>query len=164
MSTYRGRLIWPFIARVERLDTAATKANTLGLASGFDRVFREPVKNDTTDARVYRTVELACQVSTEAGPYERQVQMPGGRELEFDLRLVVHYADLEAAGLIDLAGNTSLQSSDRLREIVRTTGERVRYFSDPLFCVHTQDRSFGLSGLHRNLVLLYFRDRREGAT
>jgi hypothetical protein len=163
--TYRGRLIWPFIARIERLDTSATKANTLGQSSGYDRVFREPVRNEAgADARVYRTVELECQVSTEQGPYERQAQFPAGRELEFDVRLVVHYADLEQNGFIDLAGNTALQPSDRLREIVRKTGERVRRFEDPLFCVHAQDRSFGLSGLHRNLVLLYFRDRREGAT
>jgi len=165
---YRGRLIWPMQARIKRLDTASTKANAIGgQASGYDRIFREPVRTSTgTDSRVY-TSELAfpCQVISERGAFDKLAQLPGGRELEFDLRTALHYSDIEAAGLSAPNGGTLLKPGDRLCSIYRADGTtKLRDFDDnPLYLVHVQDRSFGLDGLTRNLLLLYWEDRREGA-
>lgn len=164
---YRGRLIWPAQARIERLDTAATKANPAGTSQpqGYDRHFREPVKTATTDARIYKPeVAVACQVRTEMGPFDKQVQLPGGRELEFKIKLVLHYRELELNGLIGANGSSVFQPSDRLCAIYKADGVTLqRSFRDsPLYCVHVQDRSWGLDDLSRNLVMLYFNDRREG--
>jgi hypothetical protein len=164
---YRGRLIWPCQARIERLDTSATKANAIASQpSGYDRIFREPVKTATTDARVYLSpVAVACQVRTESGPHDKQVQLPGGRELEYKIKLTLHYRELELAGLLKPNGTAIFQPSDRLQSIYKTDGVTLlRDFSTfPLYCVHVQDRSWGLDDLSRNLVMLYFDDRREGA-
>lgn len=166
---YRGRLIWPFQCRIQRLDTAATEANPLaGQPSGYNRIWREPVRtNAGADSRVYKSeVALPCQVRTEMGPYDKQLQLPGGRELEFKIKLTLHYNDLTmCGGLVDATGAVVFQPSDKLRAIYKKDGTTlVRDFtSNPLFLVHVQDRSWGLSGLERNLVMLYFNDRRKGS-
>lgn len=165
---YRGRIIWPFYATIERLDTLQTSVNTVaGQPSGYDRVFREHVRTETEDARVYMEADsVKCQVSTELGPHDKLKQMPAGRDLEFDVRLTLHYFDLECDGLVNDDGTCVFQPSDRLTGIYLNDGETLRRdFSEaPLYCVHVQDRSWGLSGLERNLVHLYFKDRTEGAT
>lgn len=165
---YRGRLIWPAQARIERLDTASTKANAIASQpSGYDRIFREPVRNAAgADSRVYLpAVAVPCQVQTEPGPYDKQVQMPGGRELEFKIRVTLHYLDLELRGLIGPNGSCVFQPSDRLVGIYKADGTTLQrsLVGSPLFCVHVQDRSWGLDDLSRNLVMLYFHDRIEGA-
>lgn len=164
---YRGRLIWPSQARISRLNTAATAANTLGQPSGYDRITREPVRTTAgADSRVYfPPVALPCQVQPKMGQYDELRQYPAGRELEFKMHILLHYPDLEMAGLLKPNGSSIFQPSDRLDAIYRADGVTLlRSFEDnPLFCVHVQDRSFGLDGLNRNLVLLYFNDRVEGA-
>jgi hypothetical protein len=155
-------------ARIKQLDTASTKANAIGgQVSGYDRIFREPVRSSAgADSRVYSSeYALPCQVISERGGYDKLAQLPGGRELEFDLRTALHYADLEAAGLCTANGSTSFKPGDRLCSIYRADGTtKLRDFdANPLYLVHVQDRSFGLDGLTRNLVLLYWEDRREGA-
>lgn len=163
---YRGRLIWPMQARLRRLDTAATQANNVaGQPAGYDRIFREPVKvSPTTDSRVYAApIAVPCQVQTEGGPFRQVEQLPGGRELEFKMKLLMHYADLSLLGLLDVNGACVLKPSDLLVSIYRMDSVTLLhdFGSDPLFCVHTQDRSWGLSGLNRNLIRLYFNDREE---
>lgn len=162
---YRGRLIWAFQARIERLDTAATDANAIGgQAAGYDRIFREPVTNTAgVGARIYSSpIAVTCQVRSKK--FDEVVTLPGGRELEFDLRTLLHYEELEAAGLIGADGSTVFKPSDRLMSIYKTDGVSLRrdFSANPLFCVHVQDRGWGLSGLDRNLVRLYWKDRREG--
>lgn len=166
---YRGRLIWPFQARIERLDTAATAANAIASQpSGYDRIFREPVRtNAGVDSRVYLPpVAVRCQVTTEMSSYDKHVQLPGGRELEFDVRLTLHYTNLETMGLVQADGRSVFQPSDRLMAIYRRDGVTLlRDFSaDPLYCIHVQERSWGLDAHTRNLLMLYFKDRQEGAT
>lgn len=165
---YRGRLIWPVQARIERLDTGATKANAIGgQASGYDRHFREPVKTSSgADSRVYLSpIALACQVTTEKGDYEKQVQLPGGLDLSFDIRTTMHYGELELAGLLAANGSVAFKPADRLVQIYKSDGTTLlRDFSDsPLYLVHMQDRSWGLDNLSRNLVMLYWESARQGA-
>lgn len=163
----RGRLIWPFQARIQRLDTAGTAANAIaGQPSGYDRFWREEVSTNSTDARVYTApVAVSCQVRTEMGAYERLQQFAAGREREYDLKLILHYNELETLGLIGADGGVVFQPSDKLIAIYKKDGTTlVKNFADkPLYCVQVQDRSWGLSGLERNLVMLYFKDRREAA-
>jgi len=164
---YRGRLIWPFRATIQRLNTSATAANALaGQPSGYDRIFREPVKDATADSRIYESADLvSCQVRTELGKFERAVTLPNGRDLEFDVRLALHYFELETLGLVNADGSLKFQASDKLTAIYKKDGVTLkRSFDPPLYCVHVQDRSWGLSGGDRNLVLVYFKDRKEGAT
>jgi len=161
---YRGRLIWPVRAKIEQLDTAATKANPGTQPSGYDRIFREPVKFEAGgDSRVYRDpVMVPCQFKDRAsGPYDKLEQFPDGRVLRFRLRLLFHYRDLEMMGLVDGEGRCAFQPSDRLCALYENDGTTlIRTFNEtPLYCVHVQDRSFGLSALKRNLVMLYFDDR-----
>ena len=163
---YRGRLIWPFKASISRLDTLATANNAIaGQPAGYDHVFREPVTTSDSDSRLYRApVMVTCQVRTEIGAYERQRQYPAGRELDYDVRLCLHYSELEASGLVTATGASGFQPSDRLDQIYKADGTTLvrDYTADELYCVHVQDRSFGLSGGDRNLVLLYFKDRTQG--
>lgn len=161
---YRGRLIWPIRAKIEQLDTAATKANAGTAPSGYDRFFREPVKTASGgDSRVYRDpVMLPCQFKDRSeGPYSKLEQFPDGRVLRFRVKLLFHYIDLEMQGFVDSEGRCSFQPSDRLLSLYENDGTTlIRSFDAPeLYCVHVQDRSFGLSGLKRNLVMLYFDDR-----
>ena len=109
---------------------------------------------------------VTCKITTESGPNDKLKQMPNGRELEYDLRLTLHYADLECQRLVDSEGRCLFQPSDRLTGLYLKDGVTLRrdFSSTPLYCVHVQDRSWGMSGLDRNLVQLYFQDRREGAT
>lgn len=162
--SYRGRLIWPVRAKIEQLDTAATKANAGTQPSGYDRFFREPVKFESGgDSRVYRDpVMVPCQVKDRtSGPYDKLEQFPDGRALRYNIRLLLHYTYLEANGLVDGAGRCTFQPSDRLLSLYENDGTTLirEYALTPLYCVHVQDRSFGLSGLKRNLVMLYFDDR-----
>lgn len=164
---YRGRLIWPAQVRISRLDTAATKANDLGQPSGYDRITREPIRTTSgTDSRVYLDpIALPCQFQPKMGKFNELAQFPGGRELEYKVHILLHYQDLENAGLVRPSGEVAIQPSDRLDALYRADGVTlVRNFADsPLYVVHTQDRSLGLSGLERNLCLVYFNDRVEGA-
>lgn len=163
---YRGRLIWPFQARIARIDTAATAANPIGgQPSGYDPIFREPVSNASGDVSTVYTdpVAVQCQVRTEMGAYEQLQQFPGGPEREFDVKLTLHYFELESLGLIGANGGVVFQPNDILTAIYKRDGTSlVRSFDPPLYCTQVRDRSWGLSGHERNLVMLYFKDRREG--
>lgn len=163
--SYRGRLIWPVQARIARLDTAATEVNAIGgQPSGYNRIFREPVTDATgADSRVYMPETLVnCQARSKK--FGEVMMLPAGRELDFDFRTVLHYQELEDAGLIGADGSVVFQPSDKLLSIYRTDGVTLLHdFTDtPLFLVHVADRSFGLSGLTRNLARLYWSNRRQG--
>lgn len=159
---YRGRLIFPMRATISRLNTEATAAATVGGLDGYDRIFREPVEDELgVDARTYLDpVVVNCQVQTERSPFEKLAQTASGREVQFKIRLCLHYFELESAGLIAENGSSVFQPGDRLDTIHTQTGTLLRNFEpEYLFLVHTQDRSFGLSGGTRNLLLLYFDSR-----
>lgn len=167
--SYRGRLIWPFTADIARLDTAGTAAAAgAGVVSGgYDPDFKEPVTLDQganlpdTDTRQETLVQLVpCQVHTEKGQYDTLQAMMSGIEKGFQLRLLMHYVDLEALSLVDSDGSSLFKVNDRLVAIRRFDGTMVRDFSsNPLYVTEAQDRSFGLSGLQRNLLMLTFEDR-----
>lgn len=152
---YRGRLIWPFLAEIEPIQTGDTEA--LG---NYDHDFREPTKDnsgeDTTAfGQAYR---LPVQFQTESTPYELQAQKPTGDNPQTVLHTLFHYQNLEDHGLLDSNGRPTIRLNDRLVAIYTMDGDLVRDFLDGtvglrgLFCAQVQDRSFGLSGGKRNLL------------
>lgn len=79
----RGRLIFPFLAELHRLDTAAMAGPGPGPhASGYDADFREPVLEDSDDGlaeafrREFPPVRVPCQVEPDA--FESLRMTPSG--------------------------------------------------------------------------------------
>ena len=166
---YRGRLIWPFLAELAQLDTAATKVDPDGagpLTSGFDDDFREPVivpvvgEQTGTEHRVEKDpILLPCQI--EVARFEQLRMLATGQSPDELLRLVFHFADLELFGLVDADnGEATIRVNDRLNAIKRIeTEELVQEFRIPLFATSVMPRSFGLDGLERNLLVVSFEER-----
>lgn len=162
---YRGRLIFPLIADLARLNTAATQT-----ASGYDDVFRSPkisypsgATGPRVSSRVEHTViQLRCQV--EASRFAEQHQQPSGNAPNHQLGLVFHFVDLEAAGLVDLAtGDALIRVNDRLVALRRLNGTLAQTIPMPagLYATEVQPIGLGLGG-DRNLLLVQFNDRPQG--
>ncbi len=165
--TYRGRLLFPFLADLRRLDTNATRA-----ASGYDDDFkttRRTYPNGPAGAAVSTRVELPvvqlrCQV--EMGRWEAQRQTASGNAPDTDLTLVFHFEELEAKGLVDAAtGDALIRVNDRLVALRRVRdGAIVRAGSRPdVFATEVQPAGIGLGG-ERNLLVVVFGDRPQGLT
>lgn len=167
MAGYRGRLIWPFVARLARLDPAGTDA-AVASDLGFDDVFREPAQvpdgtQTGTDARAeLEALDLPCQIEDLA--WEQLRMMRTGAASQLEVVLVFHYRDLELRGLVDATTGTALapRVGDRLVSIHRSVDlSLVQQVPTPpgLYCIEAQPRSHGLSGLDRNLLVATFRER-----
>lgn len=173
---YRGRLIWPFTARIARHDPASTATDPDGagdLESGFDDVFREPVQVPETgsqigrDARAeFEPLDLPCQVEDQV--WEQLRMMRTGNASRAEVVLVFHFANLELLGLVDAETGTALapRVGDRLVSIHRSLDlSVVQAVPTPpgLYCEEAQPRSYGLSGLDRNLLVCTFRERERSS-
>jgi hypothetical protein len=168
----RGRLISPFIADIAQLDTSATEADPDGsgpLTSGYDPEFNEVVKLPSADpggasARVEKTiVQIPCQVEVDV--LDKQDMAPSGDIGQQLMRLVFHFEDLEDLGLVQASGQSAIGVNDRLVAIRRCPGlELVREFPLPegMFIIEAKDRSFGLSGGERNLLVCTLQGRDQG--
>lgn len=173
---YRGRLIWPFVARIARLDRASTSADPDGLGgqtSGYDDLFREarqlpePDVQHGRDARTeLEPLDLRCQIEDLA--WDQLRMMMTGPSPSVEVTLVFHFLELELLGLIDSETGTALAPvvGDRLVSIHRSIDlalvQKVRH-PPGLYCVHAEPRSHGLSGLERNLLVCTFRERDTSA-
>ncbi len=172
MPGYRGRLIWPFVARLRPLDPAATDA-AIAPSAGFDDVFREPAQvpaagvQQGVDARAeLAAVDLPCQVEDQAWDQLRMMRTGIGAQLE--VVLVFHFRDLELRGLVDAVTGTATvpRVGDRLASIHRAADlALVQEVPTPpgLYCVEAQPRSYGLSGGERNLLVCTFRERQRSS-
>lgn len=166
----RGSLIFPMIFEIAQLDTAAMAADPDGagpLTTGYDDEFREPVlvpptsgSDRGTVVRVETIVQVPAQY--EAGTQEATFMQATGRSPDSEVRLTLHFKDLERLGLVEAAtGRPLLRVNDRLHAVYHLRNlSLIEQFPDPpgLFCTEAQSRSFGL-GPHRNLLLLTFRER-----
>lgn len=171
MAPYRGRLIWPFTADVRRLDGAATAAVDPpgALATvGVNPIFGEPYTvqetpgGPTTTTRTEREpIYLPCQI--EVPDFGDQNMKPQGSDETRTILCVFHFADLETLGLVGANGRALINPSDRLAAIYDKAGVLVEEFDDvQMFCTKAEPRSFGLSGLARNLLVCTFEDRSSG--
>lgn len=165
----RGRLIFPFLVSIARLDTAATAADPDGagpLVSGYDDEFREPVivapSSGSGRGQVARQEDVVqCFAQIEDDEFELLQMMASGRSPTSSVTLVFHFADLERRGLVDATtGEASIRINDRLAAIYDRRGTLVQTIGDPpgLYCTEAKSRSFGL-GLttsRRNLLVCKF--------
>lgn len=173
----RGRLIYPFLAELFRLDTRATSLEdpdgTGPLQSGYDPDFKEPVLVDTDDdgigeriRREHPAVRVPCQVEPEA--FEALQAYPSGDSPRSVVRLVFHFGDLERMGLIDAASGAALiHVGDRLGALYDLCGALVQAIRTPpgLYVTEAKPLGFGLNMLRprRNLLLVSFEDRDTAA-
>jgi hypothetical protein len=172
----RGRLIFPFLAELYRLDSQAmamTDPDGAGpLTGGYDLDFKEPVLLDADDdgvaepiRREYPPVRVPCQVEPEA--LEALRMLPSGNTPRSNIDLVFHFKDLERLGLVDAAtGDALIRPSDRLGALYDVMGDLVQAVRTPPGLYVTQARPSGF-GLHRqrprrNLLIVTFQDRPAG--
>jgi hypothetical protein len=157
----RGRLIWPFVARIGRIDPGSIAA-----VDGFDDAFRETRQlEDGTqtgrDARVdMESVDLSCQVEDRAWEALRMSRAGGASNTE--ITLVFHFEEIERLGFLDpVSGMSTIpRVGDKLLSIHRGIDkELVQSSPVELFCVEAQPRSYGLRGGKRNLLVCLFRER-----
>jgi len=173
----RGRLIFPFLAELFRLDTAGTSGTDPDgpgpLTSGYDPDFKEPVGVDTNDdgiAERARTehppVRVPCQV--EPKTFEELRMFAAGNSPRSRIELVFHYRDLERLALVDLpTGEALVRPGDRLGALYDKAGALVQTVRTPPGLYVTEARPIGF-GLHRprpsrNLLLVAFEDRQLAA-
>lgn len=159
----RGRLIFPFIAELARLDTEATAAGS----PGYDDIFREPkVSYEPGGVRVVgrkeKPLRMRCQVET--GTFEALRMLPTGDSPRSQFTLVFHYADFEKAGLVDANNRTPIHVNDRLVAIYDKGGiTKMSDFPNPpgVFATEVTPSGFGFGG-RVNLLVVRFGDRVQG--
>ena len=172
----RGRLIFPFLAELFRLDTRATAETdpdgTGPLAGGYDPDFKESVLVDTNDDGIgervrleHPPVRLPCQVEPDA--FDALRMLAAGNAPRSRIELVFHFTDLEREGLVDAAtGDALLRPGDRLSALHDTAGVLVQAVRTPpgLYATEARPIGFGLdlTRPQRNLLLVSFGDRALG--
>lgn len=184
MPGYRGRLIWPMFVDVEQIDTDATRTTDPDgpgpLTSGYDDDFMEPVIVPATEespgipqtgaprgtlATVYKTPVLHLPAQIEVVDFDKLRQFISGNVPSSEVKCVFHFRDLEAQGLIDANGEATIRPHDRLRAIYDKNDVLIISIPETpgLYAIADENRSFGLTGGTRNLFLVTFQDREEGA-
>ena len=173
----RGRLIFPFLAELRRLDTVAMAADPDGtgpMSSGYDPDFKEPVLLDRDGDGIAERerielppIRVRCQV--EPHLFEDLRMLASGDSPRSDVRLVFHFRDLERLGLVDPAtGDARIRPNDRLAGLYDLGGSLVQAIRTPpgLYVTEAQPRGFGLgrSRPRRNLLLVTFEARQLAPT
>ena len=170
----RGRLIFPFLAEIFRLDTCAMATEDPDgsgpLLSGYDPDFKEPVLVDRNDDGIgerirkeHSPVRVPCQVEPDS--FEVLQEYASGNSPRSRIRLVFHFADLERMGLVDPnSGDALLRVGDRLGGLYDLGGSLVHSIPS-LFATESRPIGFGLfmSRPRRNLLLVTFEDRKTAA-
>jgi len=173
----RGRLIFPFLAELHRLDTVAM-AGPVGVGpdparSGYDADFKEPIGVDLDDDGVgervraeHPPVRLPCQV--ESKTFEDLRMFASGNAPRSRIELVFHFKDLERLGLVDAdTGDALVRPGDRLGAIYDRGGALIQSVRTPpgLYVAEARPIGFGLrmARPRRNLLLVTFEDRQPAA-
>lgn len=164
----RGRLIFPFVAELHRLDTVAMATR----APGYDDDFKEPALLDSDGdgvgdpyRREHPPVRVPCQVEPET--LEALRMTPSGNTPQSSLQLVFHFRDLERLGLVDdRTGEALIRVGDRLGGLFDTEGRLVWAVRTPpgLYVTEARHAGFGLFRRRprRNLLVVSLTDRPAG--
>ncbi len=167
----RGRLIFPFLAVIARLDVTKSALDPDGsgeLTEGYDHVFREPHTYTDSggkrqDTRQESCILVPCQVEDQV--WEQQNQLQAGNSPNSRMGLVFHFRDLERLGLVDrTTGVANICPNDRLDRLLQCrTKKLVQAFRNPpgLFAISCTPAGFGI-GNERNLLLCIFEERQQG--
>ncbi len=173
----RGRLIFPFLAELFRLDTHAM-AGPVGVgpdpaAPGYDPDFKEPITIDQNDDGVgeriraeHPPVRVPCQVDTKV--FEELRMLASGNAPRSRIDLVLHFKDLERLGLVDAGtGDALVRPGDRLGALYDKAGALVQAVRTPpgLYVTEARPIGFGLDRARprRNLLMVAFEDRQLAA-
>ena len=173
----RGRLVFPFLAELSRLDThamATVDPDGAGpLEAGYDPDFKEPVLVDRDDDGIgervraeHPPVRVPCQVDTKV--FEELRMFASGNAPRSRLDLVFHFKDLERLGLVDPGtGDALVRPGDRLGALYDKAGELVQAVRTPpgLYVTEARPSGFGLNMARprRNLLIATFEDRQPAA-
>jgi hypothetical protein len=169
-----GRLIFPFMVEIARLDQVSTAADPDGAGpktSGYDDVYRETVTLPSadlvgTDARIeHPLVRIPAQCHT--GPTIGQLMAlkptVTGNVASAFMQILCHFDDLEELDLVDPFTKTALlKVGDRLHAVYDMDGFLVQQIMTPpgLYCTQAVP-IFGLRR-QRNLLELSFESRDPG--
>ena len=173
----RGRLIFPFLAELFRLDTEMM-AGPIGVgpdpaAPGYDPDFKEPVVVDQDDDGIgeriraeHEPVRVPCQVDTKV--FDELRMFASGNAPRSRIDLVFHFKDLERLGLVDAGtGDALVRPGDRLAAIYDKAGDLVQSVRTPpgLYVTEARPSGFGLNMARprRNLLMVTFEDRQPAA-
>ena len=169
----RGRLIFPFLLRIARIDTAAMRADPDGagpLTSGYND-FGEPIKISAgsgpgTTYRIEKTsIDVPAQIEPDS--FDRLRMVVAGNTPQARLQTVMHFKDLETLGLVTPTGEPTLQRGDRLAAIYTMQSVLVHDLSRvQLFATDITPAGFGLAmqRSQRNLLLVTWESRDKGIT
>ena len=157
---YRGRLIFPMYADVARLDVTATTGPVGPFAAGYDNLLRTPrsLSSGVETTQYMAAIQLACQVETEYDPTEMLDVKNLGDEDTTEIKLCFHFQSLEDNGFVDSNGKAVMPKGSKLLRIFDQHSNLLDdYEALNLVSMQPQPRSYGLSGGHRNLLLVSFR-------
>lgn len=166
--SYRGRLIFPMLVRIGRIDPASMAIDPDGagpLTSSFDADFREPVRvQNGTQAGASARLESALvdiPAQIEDQEWKSLSMETTGNDPRTTITAVFHFADLERLGFIDptTKNATCPIVGDRLDAIVDPNTGVVEQKAPGIYCVHAEPRSYGLGARRRNLLVCTFSER-----
>lgn len=153
----RGRILAPFTAELAQLDSQATTVNAV-LKEPTVRI--DPVTGERTTGRAEKLTQVRCQVET--GTFQAQDMAPTGDIPRSSLTLVMHFEDLEAAGLIGPENRPLINVNDRLVRILTEDGvEQQSFVRSPVYVTEATPAGFGFGGAV-NLLVVRFGDRAQG--
>jgi hypothetical protein len=161
----RGRLIFPFVLVIARLDVEAMVDDP---GPGYDDDFREPVAEIGGNSSIPVRREMAVirlRAQIEPGAFEA-MQMTGNGNVPIgSIPIYIHMGELERAGLIDENGRHTIRAGDRLVRIENIRHEVVMTIPDPpgLYFETITSTSFGLGSHRPNLIHATLVDRPQGA-
>lgn len=161
---YRGRLIFPFMMEVARLDLASTQN------AGYDPEFLEPTILPTTDglgasARAETLVRLLGSFHSPQSLFQLQQALTGNLQ-KVDVLVLFHFAELERVGLVEQGtGMALIKVGDRLNAIYdKRSGTLVQQVPNPPGAFVTKASPiFGLNSF-RNLLEVTFTSRDQGSS
>lgn len=167
MSAYRGRLIFPKLVEIGRLDTA-----TLAADENYDPIMRERIvsnRNKVDQARDMPRPETVVRVHAqiETSSFQRMIPTGTGNAPDSFMVVVLLASELEEAGLIDpTTKQTLFKPTDRLIAVYELNGSQILAVSDPpgLFATMVQPTGFGYGAGGYNLVEVTFSGRPSGTT
>jgi hypothetical protein len=109
---------------------------------------------------------VTCRAQIEPATFEQLSMMLNGRSPNSQMIVVMHYRDLEDAGLVESAtGRPLIRINDRLSAIKHdVTLDLIEQIPNPpgLFITEVKSSGFGLTSLKRNLLIVTFEARDLG--
>lgn len=167
----RGSLIFPMAIEIARIDVASTRDN-----GGYDDRRAEPRIISPDDeippigsVRGVKATRYLDPVIVEAQVEDHDtnalIAALTGKNTAIRFGVVIHYAELEAEGLVDALGRPRFRIGDKLTRILDPdTHEPIVVIPDPpgVYATEVNDQSFGLSSRERNLLYINFERRSRG--